>query len=156
MLMALMKPEEMRAFAGALPHADFSHLSRGLPTTMTGEMEELHSPNDFITAWAVPMGGFGTDFVRGIEAFRVIAEQAAHRFETTDQDHAAVMNTLVDDAHSDQNHSVEWRPDQLPQTRPLTGPLTPPSELRNDPPSYPQLIPGYDNGHVPPGIGQGR
>jgi hypothetical protein len=151
MLMPLMKPEEMRDFARVLPHADFSHPAGGLPMTMTGAMDELKDPNEFIKAWAPQLVGFGKDFLRGIEAFRVIAEQAAHRFETTDQNHAAVMTTLVDDAHSDQNLSAEWRPDRLPQTRPLTGPLATPSELlppkRSNHHSYGGYNSGFDFGN---------
>ncbi|GAB3406570.1 hypothetical protein [Flindersiella endophytica] len=159
--MPQMDPVEMRRFAGALPHADFSRVNGDLPTLLPSGMEEVQSPNEFLADCSVPMVGFNRDFLHGIEVFRTIAQKAADSFEAVDADHARIMNDLVGDARTDQGSTHTGDLSKLPHTRPLVSPADQPNRPEEPSISRPSslqlgLAPGLDIDHIPPGIGQGR
>jgi hypothetical protein len=84
--MVQVSPQELRDFAARLPAASFTALAQQLPGFhLGGGMPAADKANQFVKQWAQQVAGFGVDLDRGVDAFRTVAQNAAARFETTDQ-----------------------------------------------------------------------
>lgn len=135
--MVNVSPDELRrfadnleTFAGMLEPSSFSRIGKDLgELSLLGSMPEAEEPHRFIQQWAPPMVDFAEDLLRGIEAFRTAARDAANRFETTDIGNAEQLKTAMAEAvnavHGD-GRSADLS--GLPQPPPAPPPPPPPPE----------------------------